>query len=126
MDRFGQSETRDVLLPVATALVAKRSALVAMNRLQDALHACEEMVGRFGESEDPAVLQSVAMAFADKGFMLLAMDRLQDALDACEEMVGRFGESEDPAVLSVGDDGARHQGVCARRSESVPGRAPRL
>ena len=38
------------------------TVLVALNRPQDALEACDEVVRRFGKSETPALLERVAIA----------------------------------------------------------------
>ena len=75
------------------------AALCALNRLQDALEAYDEVVRRFGESETPALLEQVATALVNKGAVLGALNRPQDALDACNEVVRRFGESEIPTLL---------------------------
>ena len=81
------------------ALVNRVAALGELNRPQDALEACNEVVRRFGESETPALLDSVARALVHRGAALGELNRPQDALEACDEVVRRFGESETPALL---------------------------
>ena len=77
----------------------KGVALGALNRPQDALEACDELLRRFGKSETPALLESVATALANKGVALATLNRPQHALDAFDEVVRRFGESDTPALL---------------------------
>ena len=85
---------------VATALVLRGGALVAQNRRQEALEACDEVVRRFGESEIPVVLGWVAKALVNMGAVRGDLNRPQDALEAYAEVVRRFGESDSP-VFSV-------------------------
>ena len=81
--RFGKSETPPLLEPVATALVNRGGALVALNRPQDALEAYDEVVRRFGKSETPPLLERVATALVNKrGRILGDLNRPQDALEA--------------------------------------------
>ena len=99
------------MIRVATALGNRGGALVALNRPQDALEACDEVVRRFGESDSPALLERVAGALVNRGGALVALNRPQDALEACDEVVRRFGESETPALLervatALGNKGA--------------------
>ena len=80
------------------AHVDKGAALGALNRPQDALEACDEVVRRFGESETPAFLKRVASALVNRGAALGALNRPQEALESCDEVVRRFGKSETPAT----------------------------
>ena len=91
--RFGESETPALLDSVATALGNRGAALGALNRPQDALEACDEVVRRFGESETPALLERVAAALVSKGVALGDLNRPQDALEAYDEVV-RFGSGK--------------------------------
>ena len=43
----------DLLRRVATARVNRGGALAKLNRPQEALEACDEVVRRFGESDSP-------------------------------------------------------------------------
>ena len=97
--RFGESETPALREPVASALANKGAALHALNRPQDALTACDEMVRRFGENETPALRESIANTLLHKGAALGRLNRPQDTLTVCDEVVRRFGESEIPALL---------------------------
>ena len=83
--RFGKSETPALLERVASALGNKGAVLGALNRPQDALEACNEMIRRFGKSETPALLVSVATALGNGGGALVALNWPQDALEAYDE-----------------------------------------
>ena len=74
-------------------------ALNVLNRAEDTVEACDEVIRRFGESEIPAVLVWVAKALANKGTTLSELNRPQDALEAYGEVIRRFGKSETPAIL---------------------------
>ena len=87
------------------------AALSALNRPQDALEACDEVIRRFGESETPALLERVASALVNRGAVLSALNRPQDALEVCDEVVRRFGEGKTQAILervatALGNKGA--------------------
>ena len=76
------------------------AVLGALNRPQDALEACDEVVRRFGESETPALLERVATALVNRGAVLGALNRPQDALEAYDEVVRRFGKARPRPSLS--------------------------
>ena len=99
MRRFGDSEIPVVLESVARALVSKGFIFDRLNRPEDVLATCDEVVRRFGDSEIPVVLESVAKALVSKGYALEDLDRPEDVLATCDEVVRRFGDSEIPVVL---------------------------
>ena len=83
----------------ARELFKTTAALNVLNRAEDTVEACDEVIRRFGKSEIPAVLVWVAKALVNKGTALSELNRPQDALEACDEAIRRFGESETPALL---------------------------
>ena len=83
----------------ARELFETTAALNVLNRAEDTVEACDEVIRRFGESEIPAVLVWVAKALVNKGTVLRDLKRPQDALEAYDEVVRRFGKSEPPALL---------------------------
>ena len=83
----------------ARELFKTTAALNVLNRAEDTVEACDEVIRRFGESEIPAVLVWVAKALANKGTTLSELNRPQDALEAYGEVIRRFGRSETPALL---------------------------
>ena len=80
----------------------KGAVLDALNRPQDVLEACDEVIRRFGESDSQTLLRGVATALVNRGAVLVALNRPQDALEACSEAIRRFGKSETPALLEPG------------------------
>ena len=83
----------------ARELFETTAALNVLNRAEDTVEACDEVIRRFGESEIPAVLVWVAKALVNKGVVLRDLKRPQDALEAYDEVVRRFGKSETQALL---------------------------
>ena len=83
----------------ARELFKTTAAANVLNRAEDTVEACDEVIRRFGKSEIPAVLVWVAKALVNKGTALSELKRPQDALAACDEVLRRFGESETPALL---------------------------
>ena len=84
----------------ARELFKTTAASNVLNRDEDTVEACDEVIRRFGESEIPAVLVWVAKALANKGSALCELNRPQDALEAYGEVIRRFGRSETPALLN--------------------------
>ena len=87
------------------------AVLSDLNRPQDTLEACDEVVRRFGKSKTPALVERVASALVNRGAALSALNRPQDALEACDEVVRRFGKSKTQALLervatALGNKGA--------------------
>ena len=89
---------RRSLIRFATGPREQRRRLGALNRPQDALEACDEVIRRFGKSETPALLERVAAALGNRGAALGALNRPQDALEAYDEVIRRFGEERDPGA----------------------------
>ena len=83
----------------ARELFETTAALNVLNRAEDTVEACDEVIRRFGESESPAVLVWVAKALVNKGTGLRDLKRPQDALKVFDEVIRRFGKSETPALL---------------------------
>ncbi len=84
----------------ARELYETTAASNVLNRDEDTVEACDEVIRRFGESEIPAVLVWVAKALANKGTALCELNRPQDALEAYGEVIRCFGRSETPALLN--------------------------
>ena len=83
----------------ARELFKTTAAANVLNRAEDTVEACDEVIRRFGKSEIPAVLVWVAKALVNKGTALSELKRPQDALEAYGEVIRRFGRSETPALL---------------------------
>ena len=67
-----------------------------LNRPQDALEACDEVVRRFGESEIPALLERVAIALVNRGGALGVLNRPQDGAGDLRRGGPSFREERDP------------------------------
>ena len=84
---------------VATALVNKGVVLGALDRPEEVLAACGEVLRRFGGSDAPLLLEVVAKALVNKEAALGALGRLEEVLATCEEVLRRFGGSDAPPLL---------------------------
>ena len=85
-------------LAVARKLIEKGTTLGRLNRPEDALAVCDEVLRRFGASEAPALREAVAIALLNKGAALSALRQPEDALAVYDEVLRRFGASEAPAL----------------------------
>ena len=94
-----QGNTSESAERAARELFKTTAASNILNRAEDTVEACDEVIRRFGKSEIPAVLVWVAKALVNKGTALSELNRPQDALEAYDEVIRRFGESETPALL---------------------------
>ena len=72
-----------------------------MDRTEDSLAVCEEVVRRFGECPLPDVLEPVAAALFCKGIALSSLNRQEEALAAYEEVGRRLGESDTEVHLGL-------------------------
>ena len=97
----GRCENQTLLKSVAIALVNKGALCARLNRPQDALAACDEMLRLFGQNDNVEILEWVAKALFNKGCALRELHRLQDALAIWDEVGSRFGESQNPTVAEV-------------------------
>ena len=94
-----QGNTGESAERAARELFKTTAASNVLNRDEDTVEACDEVIRRFGESENPAILVWVAKALVNKGIALRELNQPQDALEACGEVIRRFGRSETPALL---------------------------
>ena len=85
-------------LAVARELIEKGTTFGQLNRPEDALATCDEVLRRFGASAAPALREAVALALLNKGAALSALRRPEDALATCDEVLQRFGVSAAPAL----------------------------
>ena len=83
---------------VARKLIEKGTTLGRLNRPEDALATCDEVIRRFGASEAPALREAIAIALLNKGTALSALRRPEDVLATYDEVMQRFGASEAPAL----------------------------
>ena len=82
-------------------LVNKAFALALLDRHEEALAACNEVVERFGAGGTQEQAGAVSKALLRKGATLGGLGRHQEMLSVCDEIVKRFGESDVPEVCGV-------------------------
>ena len=85
-------------LAVARKLIEKGTTFGQLNRPEDALATCDEVLRRFGASAAPALREAVALALLNKGTALSALRRPEDVLATYDEVIQRFGASAAPAL----------------------------
>ena len=84
---------------MAAALLGKAKALVYLDRLQEAVAVCDEVLERHGDS--PESLGPVAAALAAKGDLLVGLSRPLAALATLDEAVRRCETSGRPELLDM-------------------------
>jgi tetratricopeptide (TPR) repeat protein len=83
------------------ALVNKGVALGRLDRPQEEIAACDEVVREFGGAQEPALRQQVAVALLYKGITLGQLDKPQDAVAVYDEVARRFGGAQQPALCEM-------------------------
>ena len=84
------------------ALSDKGLSLYNLDRKDEALRVCDEMVARFGTAKEPRLREVVALALSGKGFLLCELDRKDEALTVCYEFLRyRFGENNEPELRGM-------------------------
>ena len=95
VERYGESEERELQVQVAMALVNQG---VAQSRLGDSSAAIETystVVERFGVSKEPALQELVAMALVNQGVVQGRLGDVSAAIETCASVAERYGDSED-------------------------------
>jgi tetratricopeptide (TPR) repeat protein len=90
-----KAERREV---VAWALCNKALLLKELNREDEALRVCNEIVRRFGRAKEPALREVAAKALYEKEWLLCDLDRKDELLPVCEQFVRLFGTANEPAA----------------------------
>lgn len=99
--RFGVSEKRELLEPMAEAFVNRAVTLGDMGRHDESVAVCDEVVRRFGGSESQDLLESVGVALLNKAVALAEMDRPHEAGEARQEVVRRFSGVTHVSLLEL-------------------------
>ena len=94
---FGASETPDSMNRVATVRRAKVHLLMKLSRPDDALVACDELIGHFRGDDTPALLEQ-ARCLVLKGALLLSLDRFDEAVTVSDEVPHRCGAIDTPEL----------------------------
>lgn len=75
--------------------------LVRLNRFDEAIAICDEIMHRFGDNESPELQEAVARSLFRKGGVLTNLNRPEEAIVACDEAVRRFCDSDVSEILEV-------------------------
>ena len=130
--RFGKNETPALLERVAIALGNRGAVLVALNRPQDALEACDEVIRRFGESDSSVLSVEVKGALLWRADIELKTRQYEKAVETAGRVInGRHRGSPEQqlrghvirakALLACGDRSA-----CEHAVEAVLALLPEL
>ncbi len=90
--RFGDKEAPALQEQVARALVNKGVRLGRLNRHEDAIAACDEVVARFGDKEVPALQEQVARALFNKACVFAVTGKVERCIATLEHWVEQRGE----------------------------------
>jgi len=85
--RFGDSEAPVLLGAVVSALVNKGAACHALNQLEDALAACDEVVRRFGDSEAPVCTMGVGIALLRRADIEFTSRQYEEAAETASRVL---------------------------------------
>jgi tetratricopeptide (TPR) repeat protein len=96
-----------------TALLFVRGAtLYFLDRYEEAISTCDEVVSRYMESDIPALQEDVAIALCNKGVCLRALGRDNEAIAGCDELVLWYGKSNLPELQTPVARALVNKGVC--------------
>ena len=98
VERFGASDSPEVQVPVAWALIDKGDTQRERGEYEAAIVAYDEVVERFGSSDAPELQRRVAWALEKKGDTQRQRGEYEAAIVAYDEVVDRFGSSDAPEV----------------------------
>lgn len=96
----GEATEPELLVPVATALVAKGGLLWQVDRVR-AFAAYDGVIARFGEADQPRLRSMAAQAILAKGAALEMDGRADQAGAFYEEVIARYSEAEDPELIRL-------------------------
>lgn len=77
---------------VAATLANKGITLVRLERYEEGLTVCGEVVRLYGDRSDPPSQMLIAGALLQQGIALAALGRRGEARRACEDLLRRFGD----------------------------------
>ncbi len=97
-NRFGASESVDILAPVVGGQVNKAATLFGLRRLDEALAVCEETWHRFGNHGSFRVFQPAWTAMSIKSAILSVQGRIREHLAICEELLNRLDRLDQQAL----------------------------
>ena len=87
---------------IAATLANKGLTLMRLERYEDGIDVCGEVVRLYGDRSDSPTQVLVAGALLQQGIALRALGRLEDALLAYDDLLRRFGDvSGNPDLAEV-------------------------
>ena len=101
LKRFGGSADPVLSDRIATALLRKAAACLALERPEEALASLEDAAMRFGDADAEGLREAASGARYMMGFALLALDRAEDALASLDEAVRLFRKEDVPEAARV-------------------------
>jgi tetratricopeptide (TPR) repeat protein len=99
--RYGDSDERELVEEVATALSKKGHALRNVGRLEEALVLYDSVVARDVSVADGRVSMPVALTMIDRAVCLAELDRLAEAIEASRETADYLEEASEPRLVEL-------------------------
>jgi tetratricopeptide (TPR) repeat protein len=96
LDRYGAD--KGLRSEAAWSLSIKAWALTELNRSQEAVDVCDEILNGFEDDDLPVVRVRLAQALERKAFCLGKLGRVEEQLEALDELLARFSESVEPSI----------------------------
>ena len=78
---------------MAKALYGKGVTLGQLQRSEEAIAVCNEVVKRYGDAPEAATREHVVKAMGNKGFRLGQLQRSEEAIAVYDEVVKRYGDA---------------------------------
>ena len=98
VERFGDSDTPELQVQVAVALVSKGVMRGQLGEADAAIAFYDEVVERFGDSDTPELQVQVANALVNKSVARGQLGEADAAIAFYDEVVERFGDSDTPEL----------------------------
>lgn len=96
--RFRQAQDPDIRAVVAQTVMMKARALYTLERFEQALPSCEQVIGDYAEDPDPRLRTEVIQAYSVQASALGDLGRVGEQIQSHLEMYKRYGENPDDAV----------------------------
>ena len=120
MDRFGDSDSPDVLEMIARIPVFRATVLVSQNRLDDALVAYDDAVSWGENSDSPQVLYWVARSMNGRGAVLERLGQWKHAIAVYGDVAHRFRGNNSAGVRQQVAEALTRAGIALEMSGRWP------
>ena len=91
----------ELCLSVAGALRTKSGTLADLDRFEEALACCDDLIRRFGAATDERLLRLVARATYRRGNLLGYLGRQDREVEAYDQLIARFGNSPNEHIIEA-------------------------